>query len=246
MGATTSPALTGRVPVWWHEQAACQYEKPEQIRPETDPLYHPAGERGEDRKRRAEEAKKVCAGCPVRQLCRDDARARREAYGVWGGESEDERAAWLAGVRQEKKQRVAVLDGDAQPDPPPTRKLADRTPCLRCGRTMRTRRPGRSKLADIADGEVFHRAHGECQTCYQATRRRSFTARWEITDLGADMTLAQLIAEACNGRVQEAAQAQRVRLECQPHELAFRIDSAADQLVATGRARALEREVAAA
>lgn len=31
-------------------------------------------------------AKSLCAGCPVRTLCLDTALARREPWGVWGGE----------------------------------------------------------------------------------------------------------------------------------------------------------------
>ncbi len=31
-------------------------------------------------------AKHICAGCPVRDACLDGARARREPWGVWGGE----------------------------------------------------------------------------------------------------------------------------------------------------------------
>jgi WhiB family transcriptional regulator, redox-sensing transcriptional regulator len=31
-------------------------------------------------------AKHICSGCPVRPLCLDQALARREPWGVWGGE----------------------------------------------------------------------------------------------------------------------------------------------------------------
>lgn len=37
------------------------------------------------------EAKKVCAGCPVRELCLEMALERGEKYGVWGGLSERQR-----------------------------------------------------------------------------------------------------------------------------------------------------------
>jgi WhiB family redox-sensing transcriptional regulator len=33
-----------------------------------------------------ERAKLVCGPCPVRQLCLDGARERREPHGVWGGQ----------------------------------------------------------------------------------------------------------------------------------------------------------------
>jgi WhiB family redox-sensing transcriptional regulator len=53
---------------------------------EADPtlFFHPEGERGSARRRRAEAAKAICAACPVIEQC-------REPYGVWGGLSEEER-----------------------------------------------------------------------------------------------------------------------------------------------------------
>lgn len=33
-----------------------------------------------------EEAKAMCGPCPVRQLCLDEAVARQEPWGVWGGQ----------------------------------------------------------------------------------------------------------------------------------------------------------------
>jgi len=40
-------------------------------------------------------AKAVCASCPVINACRDHALAVQEPYGIWGGLSEDDRAAIL-------------------------------------------------------------------------------------------------------------------------------------------------------
>lgn len=54
-------------------------------------FFHPEGERGGTRRRRAEAAKTICATCPVLQQCREHALRVREPYGVWGGLSEDER-----------------------------------------------------------------------------------------------------------------------------------------------------------
>jgi WhiB family redox-sensing transcriptional regulator len=39
-----------------------------------------------DSPREVERAKSLCADCPVRALCLDTAIARREPWGVWGGE----------------------------------------------------------------------------------------------------------------------------------------------------------------
>jgi WhiB family redox-sensing transcriptional regulator len=61
-----------------------------------DLFFHPEGERGSARRRRAEAAKAICATCPVIKECREQSLTVREPYGVWGGLSEDERAAILA------------------------------------------------------------------------------------------------------------------------------------------------------
>ena len=73
----------------WQYDGACR---------EADPtlFFHPEGERGAARRRRAEAAKAVCATCPVIDQCREHSLTVREPYGVWGGMSEDERALALA------------------------------------------------------------------------------------------------------------------------------------------------------
>lgn len=72
----------------WMAQAAC--------RGLTDIFFAPLAERPQTRECREASARRVCEGCSVRNTCRDHARKHRE-YGVWGGESEDERHA--AGFR---------------------------------------------------------------------------------------------------------------------------------------------------
>jgi WhiB family transcriptional regulator, redox-sensing transcriptional regulator len=66
---------------WW-ELAACQRTDPE--------LFFPVSDMGAAR-RQVVTAKAVCAECAVRQQCLDFALSTRQAYGVWGGMSEDER-----------------------------------------------------------------------------------------------------------------------------------------------------------
>lgn len=44
---------------------------------------------------REPEAKAMCAGCPFAEGCRDQARANREEFGVFGGEDPAERMFWL-------------------------------------------------------------------------------------------------------------------------------------------------------
>ena len=63
-----------------------------------DHFFHPEGERGPARRERARAAKSVCGSCPVIEQCREHALAVREPYGVWGGLTEEERAAVVAGV----------------------------------------------------------------------------------------------------------------------------------------------------
>lgn len=54
-------------------------------------LFFPStAERPQARERREAMAREVCASCDVRSTCREFARNNHE-YGLWGGESEDER-----------------------------------------------------------------------------------------------------------------------------------------------------------
>jgi len=57
----------------------------------TELFFAPHAERPPSRLRREAAARQVCMQCPVRLQCRDHARANLE-YGMWGGESEAERA----------------------------------------------------------------------------------------------------------------------------------------------------------
>ncbi len=54
-------------------------------------FFHPDGERGADRALREQQAKAVCAECPVRRECLAHALTAREPYGIWGGLGETER-----------------------------------------------------------------------------------------------------------------------------------------------------------
>ena len=72
----------------WQYQGACRDLDPEMF-------FHPDGERGPRRRNRENAAKAVCASCPVIAACRAHALAVQEPYGIWGGLSEDDRAAIL-------------------------------------------------------------------------------------------------------------------------------------------------------
>ena len=62
----------------------------------------------------APEAKRICRSCPVKRECRDAARQRGEPFGVWGGETEQDRdvpelpesgCGTLAGYSRHRRQR---------------------------------------------------------------------------------------------------------------------------------------------
>lgn len=87
----------------WQLEAACRGL-------DLNAFFHPPGERSRRRERRIREAKQVCAGCPVVQQCLQHALGAQEPYGIWGGLSEEERAAVL-GLKSmsssARKQKVA-------------------------------------------------------------------------------------------------------------------------------------------
>lgn len=72
----------------WRESAACRSAEPD--------LFFPVSANGRSTVE-AEQAKAVCARCPVRRECLQFALATRQAHGVWGGMSERERR--IAGLR---------------------------------------------------------------------------------------------------------------------------------------------------
>ncbi len=72
----------------WQYEGSCRQADP-------NIFFHPEGERGSARRRRAEKAKRFCGDCPVLAMCRERSLNAREPFGVWGGLSEDERHALL-------------------------------------------------------------------------------------------------------------------------------------------------------
>ncbi|MEI7547433.1 MAG: WhiB family transcriptional regulator [Actinomycetota bacterium] len=72
----------------WMSEAAC--------RGLTHLFFPTPAERPQARERREGTARQVCRSCEMHGPCREFARANHE-YGLWGGESEDERHA--AGFR---------------------------------------------------------------------------------------------------------------------------------------------------
>ncbi|MCU1362851.1 MAG: Transcription factor WhiB [Acidimicrobiaceae bacterium] len=71
----------------WSSAAACRGSE--------GSLFYSAdsAERKEDRIEREQLAKRICAGCLVRDECLRAALDRHESYGIWGGLNEFERRA---------------------------------------------------------------------------------------------------------------------------------------------------------
>ena len=68
--------------VHWRDHAACRHCSPD--------LFFPAGTTGAAMHEIAA-AKAVCAECPVQSQCLRFALRTGQAYGIWGGTTEDER-----------------------------------------------------------------------------------------------------------------------------------------------------------
>lgn len=74
-----------RVEVYdWQRHAACRSIS-------SDLFFSPAEERGRAQQQREEQAKALCATCPVRDKCLQHALVAAEPYGVWGGLNPHER-----------------------------------------------------------------------------------------------------------------------------------------------------------
>jgi WhiB family redox-sensing transcriptional regulator len=67
----------------WRSAAACRSVDPE--------LFFPVSATGKSQEQ-ATEAKRICAGCRVQRECLSFALRTLQAYGIWGGTTEEERA----------------------------------------------------------------------------------------------------------------------------------------------------------
>lgn len=81
--STARKPRTRIAPTDWHADAAC-------LGQDVNLFFAPDGERITQREAREKEAKAVCADCPALQICRDDAVARNDHWGVRGGLNPDE------------------------------------------------------------------------------------------------------------------------------------------------------------
>lgn len=104
-------------PAHWTEGAACREAPPE--------VFYPEGDAGAVFVM-TQEAKRWCARCGVQEACLEDAMARGERWGVWGGLGERERRAILrrrkerarAARRRAKKREEAGSDASESADDP--------------------------------------------------------------------------------------------------------------------------------
>jgi len=86
----------------WQDDAACQDEDVELFFGYEDELRS-------DAQRRKQLAKRICAGCFVRQECLEYAQTRPERFGIWGGQDEDERRK----DRRRRRERKAAKQREA-------------------------------------------------------------------------------------------------------------------------------------
>jgi hypothetical protein len=75
----------------WRTNAACRETDPEVFFPDPGDALTIA------------QAKSICARCPVRPTCADDALVRRDQYGIWGGLTESQRRHTLRARALEAK-----------------------------------------------------------------------------------------------------------------------------------------------
>ncbi|MGH9222485.1 MAG: WhiB family transcriptional regulator [Acidimicrobiales bacterium] len=94
----TVPAAAPRQKDVWFCRAACRALPTE--------LFFPAGELDDQAVEQAEEAKAVCAQCPVRGACLEFAIATNQPYGIWGGANTSERRS-IRRRRQAERRRQA-------------------------------------------------------------------------------------------------------------------------------------------
>jgi WhiB family redox-sensing transcriptional regulator len=85
----------------WRDEASCRHAAPE--------LFFPAGTTGPALSE-IEEAKKVCAVCPVQPQCLEFALRTRQEFGIWGGTTEEERRLLLKVIRAKAKARSREED----------------------------------------------------------------------------------------------------------------------------------------
>ena len=94
-------------PRTWRDRAACRTADPD--------LFFPVSAASHAQADTAR-ARAVCASCPVRSRCLDFALTTRQAHGIWGGRTPEERSSMM----------TAPLQTPGAPKGPARRRDADR------------------------------------------------------------------------------------------------------------------------
>jgi len=96
------PLLGDDTALDWQRHAACQYTDPDLHFPESCDIAAVVQEA---------QARRVCAGCPVRLQCAEDALTAGIEHGIWGGTSPLDRSTGLASG---KGAAEIIADADAR------------------------------------------------------------------------------------------------------------------------------------
>jgi WhiB family redox-sensing transcriptional regulator len=102
-GAARPDPAARRLPAAWRESAACRQADPE--------LFFPIGQAG-PATAQIQQAKAVCARCPVQQPCLAYALTTRQEYGIWGGSDENERR-----VLHQPRREPRIAADEERPQP---------------------------------------------------------------------------------------------------------------------------------
>lgn len=108
--AAAAAPIVRHAEAWgWQMSARCRGIDP-------SVFFHPDGERGLQRRRRAQDAKRFCAQCPVLMQCLEYSLRFREPYGIWGGITEDERHKILEHTIATERRRRSPTDRERLDD----------------------------------------------------------------------------------------------------------------------------------
>lgn len=120
-----------------------------------DAFHAPHGERvdSDEHQQRITQARELCIECPIMLACRDQGRELRER-GIWGGETDDERAAagYAPGPGQRERPDCGTEAGARW-----HRRRENSKPCRRCRTAERSARLAREAAASAVT-RVHHLA----------------------------------------------------------------------------------------
>lgn len=94
--------------IWeWRSRGLCSRRSPKNIQLMDALFYAQHGERpSKAQAKRHDQAKAICAMCPVLEQCREHALKNDERFGIWGGLTEKERAA----IKRQREAAPEIAD----------------------------------------------------------------------------------------------------------------------------------------